>query len=139
MDPCNLRELPKRKRKRAGEEPGRQSLTAQDTKMNVPITGGNLYVRKNYLFQSIAIWRRNNRSPKIIELATVVAKRKRIVHHQNFDGSNASTSIMYYITFQMKNGNSMECLVPRKDYSLIVHGDIGRLTHQGTKYISFER
>lgn len=29
-----------------------------------------------YLFQSIAIWRRNNRSPKIIELATVVAKRK---------------------------------------------------------------
>ena len=92
-----------------------------------------------YLFQSIAIWRKNNRSPKIIELATVVAKRKRIVHHQNFDGSNASTSIMYYITFQMKNGNSMECLVPRKDYSLIVHGDIGRLTHQGTKYISFER
>ena len=38
-----------------------------------------------YLFQSIAIWRKNNRSPKIIELATVVAKRKRIVHHQNFD------------------------------------------------------
>lgn len=49
------------------------------------------------------------------------------------------TSTSYYITFQVESGDRMEFLVPSAEYGLLVPGDRGRLTFQGTRYLGFAR
>ena len=45
----------------------------------------------------------------------------------------------YYVTFQVESGDRMEFEVDGSDYGLLVQGDIGKLSFQGTRYLGFER
>lgn len=45
----------------------------------------------------------------------------------------------YYVTFQVDSGDRMELSVSGSEYGMLVDGDRGKLSFQGTRYLSFER
>ena len=92
--------------------------------------------------RGISQWNKNNHSPRLTVEAKVVAKREEVTHHQHNPGNHTmhlSTSTWYYVTFQVESGDRMELGVGGYEYGMLVEGDLGRLTFQGTRYISFER
>lgn len=88
--------------------------------------------------RNIRQWNKNNHSPRLTVEATVVAKRTHVTHHQDTEESSHSTTT-YYATFQVESGDRMELQMEGKQYGLLMEGDRGRLTFQGTRFIQFER
>lgn len=86
------------------------------------------------LFRNIKEWHKNNNSPRITVSAQIVGKRSSSHHHHN-----GGTTHSYYVTFQFDSGDRLEMRVPRVEYGVLVEGDQGNLTFQGTRYLSFER
>lgn len=87
----------------------------------------------------ISQWSRNNASPRLTVPAQVVSKRANISHHRHGTSHHVSTSHSYYVTFQVDSGDRMELHLPGREFGLLVEGDRGMLTFQGTRYLSFER
>ncbi len=88
--------------------------------------------------KGISQWNKNNHSPKLTVPATVVAKRTNVTHHRH-RGESSHSSTWYYATFQVESGDRMELAVGGQEYGLLVEGDSGKLTFQGTRYLGFER
>ncbi len=74
---------------------------------------------------------KNNNSPLLTVSAEVASKR---IHVQ---GDHSRTT--YYVTFEVQSGDRMELVVEGKEYGMLVEKDLGLLSFQGTRYISFER
>lgn len=93
------------------------------------------------LFRNIRQWNKNNNSPRLTVQATVVAKRTHVSHHHHHGtGTHHTTgSTSYYVTFQVESGDRMELHLDGNEYGLLVEGDRGKLSFQGTRYLSFER
>jgi len=93
--------------------------------------------------QGLRQWNKNNHSPRLTVPATVVAKRTNVSHHHHNHGNNGmhhtSHSTTYYVTFQVESGDRMELHVAGHEFGMLVEGDQGKLTFQGTRYHSFER
>ena len=96
---------------------------------------------------NIRTWNKNNHSPRLTVPATVVAKRTDVSHSSSANagdvsgahGYDTSTFTSYYVTFQVESGDRMELEVDGSDYGMLVEGDIGKLSFQGTRYLGFER
>lgn len=79
--------------------------------------------------------------------ATVVAKRQNVSHshHANagdvsgVHGYHTSTHTTYYVTFQVESGDRMELAVSGSEYGMLVEGDQGQLSFQGSRYLGFDR
>ena len=88
-------------------------------------------------------WGKNNRSPRLTVEATVVAKRTNVSHHHQNTGDTAmhmtTTSTTYYATFQVESGDRMELSMSGSEYGMLIEGDHGKLTFQGTRYLGFQR
>ena len=54
-------------------------------------------------------------------------------------GARHLSSTTYYATFQVESGDRMELRLSGAEYGMLAEGDRGRLTFQGTRYLSFER
>ena len=96
------------------------------------------------LIKGISQWNKNNNSPRLTVPATVVAKRTNVSHHHHNHGvdhvgHHTSTSTSYDVTFQVESGDRMELHMAGNQYGLLVEGDRGKLTFQGTRFLSFER
>ena len=92
------------------------------------------------LFRGLKEWNRNNHSPRLTVPATVVAKRTNVSHHHHAgEHHHSSTSTSYYVTFQVESGDRMELHLNGSQYGLIVEGDRGLLTFQGTRFLDFQR
>lgn len=94
--------------------------------------------------KGISQWNKNNHSPKLTVPATIVAKRTNVTHHHhhNHHGTmmhHTTHSTTYYVTFQVESGDRMELHVAGHEYGMLIEGDRGRLTFQGTRYLGFER
>ena len=94
--------------------------------------------------RGIGQWKKNNASPVLTVDATVVAKRANVSHHHHQTGTepmqhHTSTSTTYYATFEVASGDRMEFQIQAAEYGLLVEGDAGGLTFQGTRYLGFER
>lgn len=89
-------------------------------------------------FTSISRWYKNNNSPKLSVPATVVAKRTRH-HHSARAGRTYSRATYYYATFEFDSGDRLELHIPSDEIGLIIEGDRGILTFQGTRFINFDR
>ena len=90
--------------------------------------------------KGISQWNKNNNSPRLTVPATVVAKRTNVSHHHHHNNMHHTThSTTYYVTFQVQSGDRMELHVTGQEYGLLVEGDQGSLTFQGTRYLGFER
>lgn len=92
--------------------------------------------------KGIGEWSKNNNSPKLTVPATIVAKRTNVTRHRH-NGANGHhhhhTSTTYYLTFQVESGDRMELRVSGNEYGLLVEGDAGNLSFQGTRYLGFDR
>ena len=93
------------------------------------------------LVRGIGEWNKNNHSPKLTVPATIVEKRSDVHRYPVSTGKvqTMHTSTYYYATFQVESGDRMELSIPTQDYGYLVEGDHGKLTFQGTRYLSFER
>lgn len=90
------------------------------------------------LIRQIGQWNRNNHSPKLTVPATVVAKRGQVSRHHNRT-AGYHTYTHYYVTFQVESGDRMELNLTGSEYGLLIEGDRGKLTFQGTRFLGFER
>ena len=78
---------------------------------------------------------KNNASPRLTTQARVVNRREDYRRH----GRDMGGWTDYYVTFEVPSGDRMELSIPTQDYGYLVEGDHGKLTFQGTRYLSFER
>ena len=92
--------------------------------------------------RGISQWNKNNNSPRLTVPATIVAKRTNVTHHHH-NGAGGHhhhhTSTTYYVTFQVDSGDRMELQVDGTEYGMLIEGDRGELSFQGTRYLGFER
>lgn len=93
--------------------------------------------------KGISQWNKNNNSPRLTVPAKVVAKRTNVSHHHHNHGAgsmhHSTHSTSYYVTFQVESGDRMELRMAGHEFGLLVEGDSGKLTFQGTRYLGFER
>ena len=85
------------------------------------------------IFRNIRQWNKNNHAPRLTVDAKVIAKRTNLSRHDN----HRSTS--YYVTFEVESGDRMELRMTGPEYGLLIEGDKGKLTFQGTRYLEFQR
>jgi hypothetical protein len=92
------------------------------------------------VIKGIGQWNKNNNSPRLSVPVTIVAKRTNVSHHHHAgEHHHHHTSTTYYVTFQVESGDRMEFHVPGQEYGMLIEGDTGSLTFQGTRYLGFER
>lgn len=89
------------------------------------------------IVRDIGQWSKNNSSPRLTVPATVVTKRMNVSHRHHEHHTHHSTD--YYVTFQVDSGDRMELHMTGQEYGMLVEGDKGDLTFQGTRYLGFER
>ena len=94
------------------------------------------------IIKGISEWSRNNASPRLTTDATVVTKRMNVSTYSNA-GSHSmamvNSSTQYYVTFEIANGDRLEFTVHGDEYGVLVEGDHGKLTYQGTRFLGFAR
>lgn len=83
------------------------------------------------LVKSAAQGVKNSASPRVEVRARVVTKRTHVW------GDHARTG--YYVTFEMEGGERLELQLSGEDYGMLAEGDRGCLTHQGTRFLGFDR
>ena len=76
--------------------------------------------------------KKDDNSPVLSVDAKVVTKRSRAY-------GNNMVNQSYYVTFQVESGDRMELNVNGNDFGMLAEGDSGKLTFQGSRFISFER
>ncbi len=99
------------------------------------------------LLRGLSTWNKNNNSPRLTVTAKVVSKRMSVSHHRHANAGDAtgahgystSSSTWYYVTFEVESGDRMELSVTGSEYGMLAEGDMGKLSFQGTRYLSFER
>ena len=89
--------------------------------------------------RGIAQWNKNNHSPRLTVPAIVVAKRTHEIRRRSGTTNIRRTVTTYYATFEFESGDRMEMNLQGGEYGLLVEGDKGRLSFQGTRYLGFER
>lgn len=92
--------------------------------------------------KAITEWNKNNNSPKLTVDATVIKKRNQVSNSDYLDHNgmvHTTSSITYYVTFQVERGDQIKMRLSRNEYIMLAEGDYGKLTFQGTRYISFEK
>lgn len=90
---------------------------------------------------------KNNKSPRLTVDAEVASKRIDVTHHSHANAGDATgahgyhttSSTDYYVTFQVESGDRIEFSLSSYEYSMLVEGDCGKLSFQGTRYLGFER
>ena len=80
--------------------------------------------------KNIAQYIENENSPVLTVSAVIVDMRRKTHHHHTHS---------YHITFETQEGDRLELRVKRYEYNELAVGDRGMLTHQGTRYLGFER
>lgn len=96
------------------------------------------------LFRSAKQWNKDNHSPRLTVDAKIVAKRSDIHRHRHSTAGDIhhhhySSSTTYYVTFQVQSGDRMELQLEGREYGLLIEGDEGKLTFQGSRFLGFER
>ncbi|MFD2329490.1 DUF2500 domain-containing protein [Cohnella sp. GCM10020058] len=95
------------------------------------LVGIFLYV----IIRGVGTWTKNNASELITSPVKVVDKRTEV-----WGGSgDSSSSTNYYVTFELADHARIELQVRGDRYGLIVVGDHGQLTYQGTRFKEFHR
>lgn len=94
------------------------------------VVGTFLYV----IIRGFSTWTTNNAADVITSPATVLDKRTEV-----WGGSgDTSSSTNYYVTFELANSTRIELPVRSDKFGLIVVGDHGQLTYQGTRFKEFK-
>ena len=96
-----------------------------------------------FIVKSISQFIKNENSPILTVPATVADMRRKTHHHHHNHGGtgmhHTTHSTTYYVTFQVESGDRMELHVAGYEFGMLIEGDRGMLTFQGTRYLGFER
>ena len=85
-------------------------------------------------------WNKNNHSPRLTVDARVLAKRHDVSRRRSAgEHHHYRTVNTYFVTFEVASGDRMELQLQGHEYGLLIEGDTGKLTFQGTRYLGFER
>ena len=90
--------------------------------------------------RSVKNWKHNEQSPRLTVEAKVVAKRND--YRRGMSGRNGAYSggrTDYFVTFEFESGDRLELPLQGHEYGMLVEGDKGKLTFQGTRYLDFQR
>lgn len=91
---------------------------------------------------SVVRKRRNDNAPQKTENAAVAAKRTSVQSHPiagDASGAHGYTRFdIHHVAFLTEDGTQTEFVVDEQVYERLTEGDRGRLTYQGTRFISFE-
>ena len=87
--------------------------------------------------KNIAQWFKNENSPRLTVPAVIVDKQRKTHHHHS--GGHHHHTHSYHVTFQVESGDRMELHVAGHEFGMLIEGDRGMLTFQGTRYLGFER
>lgn len=97
-----------------------------------------LFVIGMFLFiivRGLKTWFSNNQAEVITTVCRIVDKRTKV-----WGGTgDTRTNTSYFITFEFEDGSRKEFRVRSKQFGLLVAGDMGDLTYQGSRFISFNR
>lgn len=91
------------------------------------------------LFQGLKQWNKNNHSPRLTVEAKIVGKRSDYIRHRPGKSNLHHSRTDYYVTFEVESGDRLELELEGQEYGLLVEGDKGKLTFQGTRFLGFER
>lgn len=95
------------------------------------VVGGFMYV----IIKAISIGIANNRAALLTKRCKVVDKRTEV-----WGGSGeSSANTNYFITFEFDDLSRIELQVRPDQFGLIVAGDQGEVTYQGTRFKGFAR
>ncbi|GLX69666.1 DUF2500 domain-containing protein [Paenibacillus glycanilyticus] len=95
------------------------------------IVGGFLYV----IIRGIVTWTSNNSAELLTQSAVIIDKRTEV-----WGGSgDSSANTNYYVTFEIEDRSRVELPVSGNKFGLLIVGDKGILSYQGTRFKSFER
>ncbi|WP_029192877.1 DUF2500 domain-containing protein [Paenibacillus harenae] len=87
------------------------------------------------IIKGLSSWASNNAAELVTRSCKVVDKRTEV-----WGGSgDSSANTNYYITFEFEDRSRKELPVQSDRYGLIVVGDQGELTFQGTRFKEFKR
>lgn len=92
------------------------------------------------LIRSLKEWHHNEKAPRLTVEAKVMGKRsefRRTMSNKNNIYRHSRTN--YFVTFEVASGDRLELELQGHEYGLLVEGDKGKLTFQGTRYLGFER
>ena len=87
--------------------------------------------------KNIAQWLKNENSPRLTVPAKIVDMRRKTHHHHS--NGHHHHSHTYHVTFKVESGDRMELHVAGHEFGMLIEGDRGNLTFQGTRYLGFER
>lgn len=87
------------------------------------------------IFRSLKRNVQNNNSPTLSVDCRVVAKRTETGGGMN----DTSHWTHYFATFEVESGDRMEFQLEGEQAGLLVEGDEGKVTFQGTRFVSFVR
>ncbi|TKC18836.1 DUF2500 domain-containing protein [Robertmurraya kyonggiensis] len=96
----------------------------------VIVIGGILFTA----IGGISRWSKNNSSPQLTVPAKVAAKRTAVR-----GGGETRAYNDYFVTFEVESGDRMELEVKDTDYGMLVEGDKGELSFQGSRFLGFKR
>ena len=95
------------------------------------IASASLYA----IIKGLTTWSKNNASELRRVSAKVIAKRADV---RGGSGDSSATT-HYYMTFELDTRERLEFDMRDQEYGLLVEGDSGTLTFQGSRYKSFVR
>ncbi len=88
------------------------------------------------VFKAVRRWAEERNRPVESLPARVVTKRLEV---SGTAGRYGGTITLYYCTFEVADGDRLELRVRGTEFGLLVEGDEGTLTYQGTRYHGFRR
>ena len=80
--------------------------------------------------------KKDDRSPRLTVPAQVISRRTEFRRNA---GQDMPGFTYYYATFQVESGDRMEFSLTGPEYGMLLEGDSGKLSFQGTRYLGFER
>ncbi len=86
--------------------------------------------------------KKNDAAPRLTVDAAVVAKREEMTSHRHRSSNGMHHNhynTRYYVSFQFESGDRLELPLEGFEYGMLVEGDRGKLSFQGTRYLGFER
>ncbi len=89
----------------------------------------------------------NDNAPRLKVDAKVVSKRTNVAQRHVPVGGDATGAhgyyadpmTSYYATFEVESGDRLELAMTGREYGMLVEGDYGSLSFQGTRFLNFER
>ena len=92
------------------------------------------------LFRTLRQRQSDRRAPRLTVDAKVAAKRMNVRSTGGgADGMAAGHCTSYYATFEVESGDRMELRLNGQDYGMLVEGDRGKLSFQGSQFLNFTR